>query len=372
MAALAVLASYLIRVVGIALLAASVSYFLLRKRWREAAIISLVFVLLVLPWAYRNSSVGTSALTTGHVSYVLQKDFQRPHLGTIGLQDMAYRLLNNIWGHMTETILWLFIPWAVDGWWSAFLGRLHLEQLAWTSAAFGLAVSGPCVLGYILTLKEKLTVTHLYVFFFLGIILLPSWVVERNLWPLLPLLLYYFVMGLRWLVERAPLLWRKSVSLAVPVVVAALCIILFGFAMSDRHLLAAGAAYRAGEIDESERVFGEMCEWIGDNTSADDSILLYPFKLYLYTGRKSVHFPMLIDREEFVARLGEMGVDYVILEPFPTNTDRYGRLDQIYLQPAVVTYPQAFVPVYQLGADPDHPTFIVYRFEGSSALSRER
>ncbi len=372
-AAFAILASYFIRVVGIALLAAGVSNFLLRKRWKEAAIIFLVLVLFVLPWAYRNSSAGTSALTTEHVWYILQKDYQRPHLGTIGLQDMAHRLLNNIWGHTTETISWLFIPWAVNGWWPAFLARLHLQQLAWTSAALGLAVSGPCILGYILTLKEKLTVTHLYVFFLIGIILLAPWYVERNLWPLLPFLLYYFAVGLRWFVERASLLRRKSLSLAAAATVVALCIILFGFAASDRHLLAAGAAYRAGEIDESERVFGEMCEWIRNNTSPDDLLLYrFPVKTYLYTRRKVMGIPMIIDHDAFLSELNHAGVDYVVLEPDRQQGYEYGWFDQVYLQPAVTAYPQSFVPVHQIGTDPDHPALVIYRFESLPALGEEQ
>ena len=363
---LAMAMAYLTRVVGLSLLAAGLGYLLLRKRWKHAVLTGLLFALLISPWAYRNMSVGSSGLTTDYVqSYFVLKDMARPYLGTIGPGDLMQRLLNNVRGHATDKILWLFFPWAINGWWPAFLSRVHLESLTWVSPVLGLAVSALCILGYVVSLRKRLRVDHLYVVFYLGIILLPPWVVERNLWPLLPFLLYYFVVGLRWLVERASLLWRKSVPLTAPATVVALCIVLLGFAMSDRHLLAAGAAYRVGQVSATEQSFFEMCEWIRRNTAADDLIMyFYADKLYLYTGRKTTGIPAIIDRDAFLEHLYDQGVDYVAIEP-SRQDDRYGGQEQIYLQPAVMTYPQAFVPVHQIGADPDHPAFVVYSFEGT-------
>jgi hypothetical protein len=215
-----------------------------------------------------------------------------------------------------------------------------------------------CVLGYFVSLRKQLRIDHLYVVFYLGIILLPPWYVERNLWPLLPFLLYYFVVGLRWLVERASFSWRKSVSLAAPVTVVVLGVILFGFAMSDRHLLAVGAAYRAGQGDATEQSFFEMCDWIRGNTAEDDLVMcLYPVKTYLYTGRKTTGIPTIIDREAFLERLRGLGVDYIAVETSHQEY-KYGGEERIYLQPVIAMNPGMFIPIYQTSSE---PRIVVYR-----------
>ena len=359
LAVLAMAVAYLTRVVGLSLFAASVAYLLLRGRWKHVTLTVLLFALIISPWAYRNMAVGASGLTTDYVrSFFVHKDMARPYLGTIGPGDLVARLLNNVRGHATNKILWLFFPWAINGWWPAFLGRLHLEQLTWVPSVLGLVVSGLCVLGYILSLKERVRISHLYVLFYLGIILLPPWYVERNLWPLLPFLLYYFVVGIRWLADRASLLWHQSVSIARPATAVALCAILFGFAMSDRHQLAASAVYRAGQVNATEKSFFEMCEWIRKNTAEDDLVMyLYPVKTYLYTGRKTTGIPMIIDRSTFLESLYHQGVDYVALEPFRQEYE-YGGQERIYLQPVIAMNPGAFIPVYQT---PSEPRILVYQ-----------
>jgi hypothetical protein len=358
LAVLAMAASYYIRVVGLVLPVVGIVYLLLRKDWRRALLVLVLFVLLLAPWMYRNYSLGLSPLTSDYGDSFKQKVFERPELGTIGPGDLVLRVLSNAWVHATNTILWLLLPAAIDGAAAAWLGRVSLGYPAWVPAGIGVLLSTIILVGFFSRLRQELRSFDLYVVFYTGSILLPPWYAERNLLPILPFLLYYLVLGIQWLADRLAIARRWPVAEPRLLSMVALSVLLAGFLASDRHALATATAYRSGEIRETDETFLELCQWVKDNTGEDDLFMYSRYnELYLYTDRRAVNVPEIPGREEFRAELYRLGVDYVVLEPFRGGY-AWGRQDQNYLQPTIMQYPESFEPTFEIDSS---PRVIVYR-----------
>lgn len=347
-------AGFFTRQVGMTLIIAGVAYALLRRHPRRAVLLLVLSSLLYAPWAYRNAAVGTSALAANYWDQFLRVKWDEPLLGTVTWPGLIVRLLENIWGHATGTVVQLLLP--VPG--QGFFSILPPFLASAIPLVTGLCLSALMVTGYVRRLQRQAGLVELYLFFYLGMILLPSWQTVRNLVPVLPFLTYYLIYGLRTLVEavqRYKWLGKRSLEPAVALVVA---LLLLSNLYADRQELREGAMYRSmgmfyyqGDAG-NERGFFEASVWIRDSTSPDALFFYrFPEKLFLYTGRQTtrevtrVPAPVVnfMSLEELAGKIAQH-VDYAVV--VPSDQGKYGDLGDL-----IAADRSTFVPVFETSGE---------------------
>ncbi len=349
LASLFIAAGFFTRQVGVTLLAAAVAYALLQRRPRRAGALLILGGLLYAPWAYRNAMVGTSALAGSYWDQFLRVKWDEPLLGTVTWSGLLIRLLENIWGHATGTIVQLLLPVPGEG----FLSILPSFLADTIPVVTGLGLSALIVMGYTRHLSRRVGLVEIYLPFYLGMILLPSWQTVRNLVPVLPFLIYYLIEGLRGLVgiaQSRKLLGNLSTTPPVALVVV---LLLLSNLYADRQELRDGAMYRSIGMfyyqgyAGIERDFFEASQWIRANTPPEALFFYrFPEKLFLYTGRQtvgeltSIPVPVVnfMSIEDLIDEIRQR-VDYVVVAP--SDRDKYGDLGGM-----IAADSGAFVPVF--------------------------
>jgi len=294
LAALAIGTSYLVRTVGIALMIAAIVYFLSRKEYRPALALLLLSMAFVVPWLYRTAMIRQSewgqyggVFLTTYLDTFLLKNWQRVTLGRANLADYAIRLLTNLRGHTTFTILQLLFP-TLTG--ERLVASLRTVHLGWLPGMVGLGSVALMVTGWIERLWKSRNVAEVYLFFYVLTILLPSWYTVRNLVPILPFLVYYLLAGVRWLAGRVFPSGLKIPSLLCVAMGLVIVAIVSSNLLSDRHIIEYGAAFRRSGAPyvETQPGFLEACDWIIRNTDPE-ALVVYRSseKMYLCSGRQA-------------------------------------------------------------------------------------
>lgn len=326
LAIVALAMSYFIRTVGLSLLIAVVLYFALKRDWKRASVILALFGLLISPWIVRNLSVGASPLGGDYGQDMWFKDYARPDLGYIGsYSELIPRVLRNGYEHMSSSLMWIFLPqlgprqptslpaFLYKGWVKAFLGFVIICVIA-----CGMAVEG--------RRRKEVPLPVLYTVVYMGPVLLQPWVGARNLIPIMPILFYYFFVGLGAMVASGRFLFRGATARWVRMATGmAAVVMLISFARSDRLKIYTGLAYHLeGYADPAQQSLAEACRWIETGTVQQARFFAtLPNWLYLYTERGTVPIPGGIDQydsllntsDEFTNYLFTQGVDYVVLQP---------------------------------------------------------
>jgi hypothetical protein len=193
--------------------------------------------------------------------------------------------------------------------------------------------------GFVRQIHRSLTVVEIYTALFLGVCLLwpEIWSGLRFVVPIIPLLLYYFLSGLRAVMRLLDVhLFRRAGQLAVAVV---LVLVLFS---SARGI--AGAVERPQRYPAQWENYFAVGRWCRQNT-APESIFVArkPSLFYLQARRKVLNYPYTSDIDRMMSFLIDQDVDYVILDGFTwTGTTRR------YLAPAIGAHRDRFQPVYRL------------------------
>ena len=347
-------ASFFTRQVGMTVLAAGVVYALVRRRPRRALWLLLLSGLLYAPWAYRNAAIGTSALASTYWDQFLRVKWDEPLLGTVTWQGLIVRLLENIWGHATGTLVQLLLP--VPG--QGFLSILPPFLANVIPLVTGLGLSALIVTGYVRSVRRRAGLVEIYLLFYLGMILLPSWQTVRNLVPILPFLIYYLIQGLRTLVGAVQKRKLPANLSLEPAVALAVVLLLLSNLYADRQELREGAMYRSAGLfyyqgyAGNEKDFFEAARWIRDNTPPEALFFYrFPEKLFLYTGRQTdsevtrVPAPVVnfMSLEELTDKIRQR-VDYVVVAP--SDGGRYGDLGDM-----IAADRSAFVPVFETSGE---------------------
>ena len=157
---------------------------------------------------------------------------------------------------------------------------------------FSFFLSALAIIGFISVAREKITLAEMAVPFSLGLTALWPWETFRFVLPLLPFLIFYFLMGCRVIYGLPQRLRRVSPSrapwIAVGVVVA--CLAAAGIYDNLQYLAKRYGGSSAGP--QWLNIFGEaeaMCRWM-DKELPQNSVIATqnPPLVYLYTGRKTI------------------------------------------------------------------------------------
>ena len=305
-----------------------------RERWQAFLIAATVLVAgllilcLVLPWMLRSRAVAGGE---GYLAQIMMRDPYKPALGKINAADMFTRVESNL-----KTYMAFVIPQALFPPLSSRAGRQGIYPV------LGLAATLVAMLGFVLQARRSRGFMELYSGCFFGICIIwpQMWSGMRFLIPIVPFLIYYFLVGLRGLAgamgsRLAPLVGTLLIlSVLVVVVISSLT-----------GLARGGQARPSGHVrpypPEWQNYF-DVAEWCREHTP-EGSIFLArkPSLFYLRARRPVMNYPYTADTEEMMVFMAQNRVDYVILDGF-SWTGTTAR----YLVPALQKHRDKFQAVY--------------------------
>jgi hypothetical protein len=308
-------AAVLTRTAAITVIIAGLLWLMKEGLWRRAAWYLGVSAIVVLPWiVYSRVNAPTAAQRTEHGGAVAYEYFDQlsmrwagaPLLGRIEPSELPERIRVNFTDVFARGVAGLLMPTifrdasesgeeVVSLVPKTGFARPSMGALPQTMAV-SVLLSTVALIGFIRTVRERLTVAEVLVPITIGVILLwPFWSF-RFVIPLTPLLLFYFTKGLQVLAPRAATIALLS---------------LIGLHVFDHagYIVHARSGGTIGWIAQ-DRVSDGLLEWINGGGLPNDGLLVStnPGLVYLRTGRKSLasDHPLLEWK-----RLKERGVRYV-------------------------------------------------------------
>ncbi len=318
--------AYLVRPIGISLVAALLGALLLGRRWRALAVALLIVVAVDGSWHVR-CLLHPSDEPNLYVDNLTRRSKFQEGDETIDLVGLVERLAHNAAAYMDQPMKEMTLSHGYR-----WLDFQDLATVLLILAAVGFAVT-----------LNRAGPVHLYVPLYLLALLawLPEVIKTRYLALVYPVLLAWMLLGLwRLLATFSPR------SAAVSVVVTALLLMSFNGTrlqqMSPRYA-AIRAAHETGYPDAGRpgRVtsYIQMCLWVEESGRADTILAARKPRLaYFYTGRKAVRVPYANDPAEVFAWLVEHEIDYLLLDRIDSATEKTRKR----LQPTLDAYPDHF------------------------------
>lgn len=277
-----------VRAIGISLTISLLVILLLSKRFKE---IAMVAVLLVGGFAFQswlNLRNGGTVISSGYEAQVLSG----PIMEKIG------QVWSNASGYFNQVLAGSLIP--------IFGTRLD-TLFSWLFIILNIAILLMFVLG-IFTTKPKLEWMHIYfVIYVAGI--LAFWnpqvgsVKARFLIPILPLLYFYFLIGLKWLARE-----NSRIVMGVSFVIV---LVLTARNVQDWRF----------PIREQTTDLSLGTSWVAENAPADAIVMVNePVPAYVHVKRQTINFPK--NGQELETYLQNQGIDYIVIAPLLQSPKR--------------------------------------------------
>lgn len=337
LALIAIIAVYYVRPAALALFAAAVAYFALRRQWKLAIFAGGVFFIAVLPWNIR------SQLLAGGSDYskvLFLRNPYSPELGNVTFSELLQRVWYNVNLYATQEIPYTLFP---------FRFRTTLVHPELFPSLYGVMLTLMALAGYIWYSFRHQDILSLYLFFYMGIILIwpEVWSSVRFIIPVIPFFIFFLVYFVYQVIEVT-----RRYQFATVIKAAG---IIFIFVIGVLHFkdVAAWDTYMGKYPPEWANYF-KAAEWVRDNTPQDAVICDRKAGLFkMVARRKCVGTPGSSFGNDPIRHLKffyEHNVDYVIIPSIP-----YPDIGRCLL-PAVQALFDRFALVYKL----DNPgTYIV-------------
>lgn len=343
LASLAIVMSYYIRSIGVALLIATPLFLIFKREFKQLIFILFLFVILVSPWILRGMMLGEEGVS--YTAYFLLRDPYDVHSGQITFSQSLSRIGKNAKFYSTNLIPKTLFPKSI----------LPPPQKGF-SIVLAPLILGVLVLGFVVDLKKGVRLEHPYLIFYSAILLLwpQKWSSPRFLIPILPFLFLYFALGVMRILQVFKGVYPR-------VIFSLLMFILFSFHLKTdlqripRNLRMLNA-YLKGDLlngyPSDWRNFFEVALWARENIPEDSVVLSRKPKLfYLYSQRKSLVYPFSMDREEVYRFIRDNNVDYVVVDAL-----RGYMTTPTYLTPVLQKYSKEFETI---GVTKSPQTFFV-------------
>jgi hypothetical protein len=352
-------AAYLIRSVGLGLLAAWVVESLLKRRWAQAAIRTGIALIPILAWqtyvgrvtsgeeykhpAYAYQRAAYQFNNVGYIENIMFVDPFSPELGRLTPTGLVTRVTENLAAMPQQVGRLVLAHGSLRTWLSGREWRLAGLPLT-PDGAVGLVLGlqGLLVLGGLgLSLARREWMIPLYVAASLLLISITPWAkgFQRYLTPLLPFLFLNLVWLLSWFAGLTLKLWPRPYRLFGPALAGlVIASILVNKAVSAKILIRARSAvyqgtgsgihggYKLMRYSRASYKLDEALDWLKRHAKAGEVVATEePHWAYLKTGLKAVLPPMEIDPATAQRLLDSVPVDYLILDEtnFLDVTRRY-------------------------------------------------
>ena len=326
-------AAFFTRTAGLSVLLTLVAWTLISRDRRRAVVSVLVALVCVVGWAVYQHLAQPSQ--PGYLQQLIQQNPYVPAAGTVGLMDFPARAATNLWRYVSSEL-----P-------GSFGFPTVRSQLVTGTAIAGVLLSALALYGWLRSAATRVTVAHLLVAFYVGLILLwpPVWTDRRFLLPILPLLVVFGAAGAMGGVESLGQRIGYATMGLVAAGVATMALISSGSVLSYR--VACQSSYRDGyPCDRPQyREFYAMGWWASENTPEGSVIAnRSPATFYLFSRRQGDLYPYSTDPSVVLRGLEEMGADYVLV-------DRLSATTAMYLIPAIAANLERFEVVHTVGGE---------------------
>ena len=324
----ALVITYYIRALGVALFLGMVIHLLVNRQWKQSIFYAAGLILLVMPWSIRSADLGGSS----YMNQLKMLNPYQPSLGEAEFSDYVARIGENVQRYITKEIPSAFYP-SID--------PAYQQPADMGDWLFGLILIGVGLAGcWLIRPYRFLLLGYLLATF--GILMLwpQVWYGVRFLVPVIPLL--YLAAG----GAIAYLLYNKLKQPAgdwKPFLLLLFIIPLFA-PLKKLHDDAASPYHPAWES------YFRAASWINKNVPEGAVISSgKPSLFYLYAQRPVMRYLFTENEETLLQNLEENDVDYVIIDQVYGNTIKY-------LLPVVQNNRDRFEVVHQV-KNPD--TFIL-------------
>ncbi|MFN8278081.1 MAG: glycosyltransferase family 39 protein [Chitinophagales bacterium] len=322
---------YYTKTTAIALVAGAALYFLFSKKWREMAVVLVLFGTLIFPWTLRNKHLNSS-----HVGQLMQINPYKPELGNLTTTTLIERVENNLKRYISVDI-----PTAV------LCAEPNFEKAPTSWWLYGLGIIALTLTGIYILRDYRL----LFLGYFGGtlaiLMIWPDiWGGVRFIIPLIPLALMGALWGVVCLLNLA--LGKMNLS----------------FTPYFLALLALGATGPIQKLSEQAEQpmpqnyvnYFELAKWCKENTPKDAIFSARKADMFIYyADRTCIGDKPSLDDKEVLDFFRTNGVDYVVVEQLGfASTAKY-------LIPAINKNADKFPVVRQL---PNPDTYLLKFAEG--------
>ncbi len=327
--------TYYIRSSGLSLYAGIALYLVFRKKWKYAALLTVVFILLILPWYLRTKHLGGNP----YFHAMMMINPYRPELGQMHFGDWFSRFFQNLQRYISREVpagTFDFI------WVKNYKDPIQIKE--WIGGIISIAIM---IFGLV-RLKKYRDLIFFYLLAAFGILLIwpVVWTGPRFMLPLLPLLTFLLINGIA---ELFILAGEKLFHLRNPLLVPVLLVVLSLFSVKSYSRKAIRILEVKAQQPYSKKYknYFEVARWAYKNTPDTSVVACRKGQLfYLYSHRYITGFASTLDREKEIEYLKKASTDYVVLDQLGfSSTARY-------LYPAIKKYPKKFKIIYHL-KDPD-------------------
>lgn len=320
--------AFYIRSAGIALLPAALFYFAYKKEYKKLLIFAFIFIALISPWFIRGLTIDSH----NNGTYFKQLTWKDPHnisLGKANLFDFIRRGSSN------------FLSYATFG---TFPFKENFGFGRWPAVpATGMALllSTLVVIGCFRRIKDSFSVIEAYVLSYFTMQLLWPMTDIRFIHPILPFILFYFLIGasnaggkLGNLLSK-PLLAKKVVS--------ALVVILIIISLSINLSLILANASKGGLEPEQAHFYGAI-DWLKNNTAKSSYILsVRPETVFVLSDRRAEAYPRrhLLRANRYYDFILSSNFDYIVMDAFDYTKEARRPLARV-----INLHPREFKLVY--------------------------
>jgi hypothetical protein len=324
--ALLVSAAFLTRPAGLGLLLGSLLYLLKEKVTRTLLVFAALVALLVGPWILysriyaptpeQRAEQGAN-IVQPYTTQFWQRVAGQPLEGTITFDDLPER----VWNNLSE-----ISKYDIGGiaFYALFRPLEPGERIRVGAEGRGLSLlfTALALFGYVMTVRRRLTLAEIVVPLALAISISWGWEQFRLLLPLVPLLLYYLLMGVKGFGDLYQMLTGEQAGAKqwLPATVLIWLIVVSNLYSNNQYIQRKNDPSPAYQLkwlkafNENEAVI----KYAGDNLPKDAVLATQnPALVYLYTGHKTVASDNPAGAWENWKKLG---VRYLVrTSPFPLD-----------------------------------------------------
>ncbi|MGK7391185.1 MAG: ArnT family glycosyltransferase [Candidatus Cyclobacteriaceae bacterium M2_1C_046] len=298
---LALVLTYYIRSLGVALLLGMLIHLLIQRKWKHSTFFVILFILMALPWSIRSSNLGGSS----YMNQLKMVNPYQPALGEASTGDFIDRIGENLVRYVTKEIPSAFYP-AFDPEYGKDAGAGD-----WL---FGMVLIGFGIWGLWLIKQYRFLLLG-YLLATFGILMLwpQVWYGVRFIVPIIPL--FYIALGavLAYLFYQR---FKFNETGWKPYLLLLLALPLFS-SVEKLHKEAYSPYHPAWEN------YFKAAVWAKNNLPKDAVISTgKPTLFYLYSDRPTDRYPFNENQEELMKQL-KSTVDYVVIDQVYGNTIRY-------------------------------------------------
>ena len=316
-------ALFLTRSIAIAVVIGILLYLFKARLFREALILSLLFGLVAGSWtlyARSNSPTAEQRLEQGAIVIPYSEHFWQRTAGVndgavVTWRDLPQRAYENtrlIFGPNVLQIVAGPLFWVLEQFRRDYPQAINAIQLIGA-----LLISLLIVLGYVFSIRFKLTSAEISIPLILGLIILWPFNPIRLLAPLIPFIFYYLICGLGVAFQRLrPELDSLTAGSRVTIVASVLLLLIVighGQTLLTRNESTLSSYSWGAEFGDNKK----LMDWISRSIPQSEVLISNnPALLTLFTGHKTVGFDVSPERWEMFRR---MNLRYLVLHYYGGN-----------------------------------------------------